>query len=565
MSQSHVVSVESQPIKQQPNYLEPLLRPFLNPIVLSSLAVLILLLILKNSQRNEPVLAKARFATANEIRNGERRGLKQIAEKLPDKAAFKLENLVLSDIQPAIALVGKSGCGKTRSICDPAIKNGIDQGWTNFVFDVKGEFISKHAAYALSKGYEVYIYAPGFAYSDGLNFLNFMKDENDAKTAEEIARILEANFGKPGERKDGFFSPQGVALLRLVFMMAKASPFGDLLSAWKFLSLPDLAKRLKAAHNYDHFESLGFSIWIKEAASALRSMAGSEQTVEGIVGTAMTNFQRMVDPSIVPCLMNHTIPLDLTGKQIVFFQLDEDAKSATAPLVATAIHMLVTRNLNAKVKRTKPLGLFLDEFDSIALPDVKDYITKMRSYGLAAILSYQSDSQVVHRYSRAYADSILSSCGIKIYFNTGHSETAQKLSNSLGNKQVNYQTESRSYGGKTTRNISEHIQQVPLITAREINEQEQGEAVIAYAPGFKYHPHKTKIKLEPKNDILWKKECHEIWFSEIKPYRKSKIKAITGDINTALIDREVLSEAMIPSSEEQKIMQNCKILETATN
>ena len=562
---SNTFSIENRPIEQQPNYLEPLLEPLFNPIALSYLAVLIVLLILKNGRGNEPVLAKARFATAGEIRNGKRRGLKQIAQGLPDKAALKLENLVLSDIQPAIALAGKSGCGKTRSICDPAIENAIDQGWTNFVFDVKGEFIHKHAAYALSKGYEVYIYAPGFSYSDGLNFLNFMKNENDAKTAEEIAKILEANFGKPGERKDGFFSPQGVALLRLVFMLAKASPFGDLLSAWKFLSLPDLANRLKAAHSYGFFESLGFSIWIEEAASALRSMAKSEQTIEGIVGTAMTNFQRMIDPSIVPCLINNTIPLDLTGKQIVFFQLDEDAKSATAPLVAAAIHMLVTRNLNAKVKRKKPLGLFLDEFDSIALPDIKDYITKMRSYGLAAILSYQSDSQVAHRYSRAYADSILSSCGIKIYFNTGHSETAQKLSNSLGNKQVKFQTESQSYGGKTTRNVNEHIQQIPLITAREINEQEQGEAIIAYAPGFKYHPHKTKIKIEPKNDTLWKKECPEIWFREIEPYRKRKIKAMTGDINIALIDREVLSEAMLPSSEEQKIMQNCKILETATN
>ena len=561
----NVSTVENRPIDSQPNYLDPLLKPFLNPIALSYVAVLIVLLILKNSQGNEHVLAKARFATAGEIRSGERRGLKQIAKGLPDEAALKLENIVLSDIQPAIATVGKSGCGKTASVCDYAIKNGIDQGWTNFVFDVKGEFIQKHAAYALSRGYQVYIYAPGFAYSDGLNFLNFMKDESDAKTAEEIAKVLEANFGKPGERKDGFFSPQGVALLRLVFMMAKASPFKDLPSAWKFLSLPDLASRLKAAHRYNYFESLGFSVWIKEAASALRSMAGSEQTVEGIVGTSMTNFQRMVDPSIVPCLINNTIPLDLTGKQIVFFQLDEDAKSATAPLVAAAIHLLLTRNLNAKVKRKKPLGLFLDEFDSIALPDVKDYITKMRSYGLAALLSYQSDSQIVHRYTRTYADSILSSCGIKIYFNTGHPETAQKLSSSLGNKQVKFKTESRTYGGKSTRNINEHLQTVPLITATEINEQEQGEAVIAYAPGFKYRPYKIKFKLNPKNDKLWKKECTGIWFSEIEPYRKKKIETMTGDMNIALIDREVISEAMIPSKEEQEIIQNCKILETVTN
>ncbi|WP_052056102.1 type IV secretory system conjugative DNA transfer family protein [Myxosarcina sp. GI1] len=540
---------------ERQNYFEPLLQPFANPIGIGYLATIVLLLILKLGIKRESVLAKARFANSREIREGTKRGLRQIARGIPKEAALKLENIVLSDIQPGIAIVGKSGCGKTRSVIDPAIKNAIDQEWTNLVFDVKGELIRKHAAYALSKGYQMYVYAPGYEYSDGLNFLKFMKDKNDAKTAQEIAKVIDANFGEPGERKDGFFSSQGAAALKLAFMMAKASPFSDLIAAWKFLSLPNLAKRLSAAYKYGGFdEKSGFSIWIKEAATAMRSMAEANETVDGIVGTAMTHFQNMVDPSIVPCLLNHTIPLDLTGKQIVFFQLDENAKSATAPLVAAAIHMLVTRNLNASVKRKNTLGLFLDEFDSLSLPDIKDYITKMREYGLAAFLSYQSEAQVNFRYTRPYAESILSSCGIKIYFNTGHPETAEKLSRSLGKKEVKYTTTSRTYGGRNaSRNLNEHIQQIPLITGNEINEQVAGKAVIAYSPGFDHKPYQIKFKKHKKNDILWKKS-HKLWFRDIKPYREERIVAMTGDVDTALIDREIIAEAMLPSAEEFKIL-----------
>ncbi len=234
-------------VQPQPSPLDPLIAPLFTPMGMGYAALFVFLIILKNFHGGqENILADGRFANGKEIRQGEALGRQQIARGIPNKAALKLDRLILPDLQPAIAIVGRSRGGKTRSIIDPGIKSAIEQGWTNLVLDVKGNLMQKHAAYAYAHGYDVYCYAPGFAYSDGLNFLKFMNDETDAKKAEEIATVLEANFGEPGARKDNFFSPQGVALLKLVFMLAKASPFPDLLSAWKFLSLPNLPGRLEA-------------------------------------------------------------------------------------------------------------------------------------------------------------------------------------------------------------------------------------------------------------------------------------------------------------------------------
>ncbi|MEO1669247.1 MAG: type IV secretory system conjugative DNA transfer family protein [Cyanobacteria bacterium J06631_2] len=532
---------------RQPNPLDPLLKPLLSPTGIGFGVLFMLLLVAKNFQGRSTVLSDGRFVSGREIAQAEKLGRKQIAEGVHNKAALKLDRIILPDLQPAISIVGRSRGGKTRSVIDPGIKSSIEQGWTNLVLDVKGNLMRKHAAFAYANGYDVYRYAPGQD-SDGLNFLKFMENGADAMSAEQIATTLEANFGEPGAKKDNFFSPQGVALLKLVFMLAKSSPFPDLLSAWKFLSLPDLAGRLEAAHQFEQFRDIEHGNWIAEAAVALRSVGKSQDTVSGIVGSAVTNFQRMVDRSILPCLINHSIPLDLPGKQIVFFQIDEQNEAATAPLVATALSMLVNRNLNANVRRKNTLGLWLDEFDSLSLPDIKNWVNRSGEYGLVASLSYQSDSQVKLRYSRDYLDAVISSCGTKVVFNTGHPETADKLSHLIGKKEITYQSESRSYGVSQTRNTSEHKQTVPLIEGSEINRFAPGECVIL-SPGYQFRPRKLKIPIDKKNDRLWKRS-ENIWDNQILPHRLEQAEARTEDPEISLVNRQIIAESTLPTAAE---------------
>ncbi len=532
----------------------PVIEPLANPMFMGYFGLMVLLAMLSLlSQGNRKKLSDVRWATGGEIRAGTKRGRKQIRQQKPNKVALELERgLVLSDLQPAISIVGRSRAGKTRSFIDPAIKSGIEQEWTMLVFDVKGNLMRKHAAYALSQGYDCYVYAPGFDYSDGLNFLDFMKDADDAKAAYEMARVLEQNFGEPGARKDSFFSPQGIALLKTVFMLGKESPFPDLVSAWKFLTLPDLAIRLDRAQRNGQFNDVDISSWTGEAAVGLRSVSGSAPTSAGIVGSAVTHFQNLVDKSIMPCLLKSTIPLDLTGKQIVFFQIDEENQAATAPLVAMAIHMLMMRNLNAKVKRERTLGLFLDEFTSIKLPDAESWINRNAEYGMFMALGYQSNSQVVKKYTRDDADAMLSSCGTKVVFNTGHPETANKFAQSLGEKDVWYKTQSRSTGKNSSKNTTEHLQKTPLITGDKINRMGQGECVIL-SPSYKYRPRKLKVWINKRNDRLWKR-CEMAWDKKMLPILRQQFENLLKDttLEVERMNRQIMAEVMLPSEQEQE-------------
>jgi type IV secretion system protein VirD4 len=560
-SSSTPTLVHQQPT--QPDLLAPLLVPLSSPPFVGGLMLFVLLAILSAFTHRRPQLSDGRWATPAEVRRGRKHGLRQIARQIPNEIALSLDRLVLSDLQPSVAVAGKSRAGKTRSFVDPGIKSGIDQEWTLLVLDVKGNLMKKHAAYAHAKGYDVYVFAPGFSYSDGLNFLDFMKNEKDSKAAFELGTALRLNFAEPGAKKDGFFDPQGLSLLKTIFMLAKESPFPDLLSAWKILSLDNLANRLAAAKKYGLFEisQEELSSWTGEAAVGLRSVSHADETSVGIVGSAVTHFQTLIDPSILPCLLKSTIPLDLQGKQIVFFQIDEQAEAATAPLVATAIHMLVKRNLNAMVKRDRPLGLFLDEvFNSIRLPDLDPWTARMAEYGLFCMLGYQSDAQGRLRYGRDWIESILSNCGTKVMFNTGHPETAEKFSSALGKKDIWYYSSSRSHGKNSSVTRTEHVQQVPLISGMSINLMQQGECIIK-GPAFKDRPLKLKVPLDRRNDQLWDRNC-EIWDKEVCPIlREQAERRLSGvEIEIELGDREVIAQSMLPTALELEALKNAREL-----
>ena len=552
----------------------PVIAPLANPLFIGYFGLLVLLFVLSAfTNQNKPKVHNGRFANRQEIKAARKEGLKQIALQVPKEPALELDTLVLPSLAPAVAVIGGSGSGKTRTFFDPGVKSAIDQGWSNLIFDVKGNMMKKHAAYAHAMGYDVYVFAPGQDYSDGINFLDFMEDETDAKVAYELAKVINENLREPGAGStDEFFGSQGIGLLKTMFMLAKSSTFPDLFTAWKFLSLDNLAERLQAAEEYGLFKATGndfgiakINTWIGEAALPLRSVSPAEETSVGIVGTATTQFQKLVDKSLMPCLLKSTIPLDLTGKQIVFFQMDEEAQAVTAPLVAAAMNMLIYRNLNGKVERKNTLGVWLDELSSFKFPDLESLINRSREYGGMFALGYQSNPQLQLKYKKGYLESILASCSTKLVFRTGDPDTSAKFSASYGNTDVIYTTESRTYGKNAQRTVTQHVQKVPLVPADEFNHKMgRGEAVVTNS-GFKGYPCKKKIRILWRNDWLWFK-CSRIWKKEIRPIliEQAQQRFKGTSLEAEKSNREVVANAILPTRQKLKVFKNVQELRART-
>ena len=534
---------------QPPNLVNTFLPKNMPPLLLWSVGFcLIALVFIAIFSGKRGVLANGRFANGMEKGKAQRKVRKQRVIRRHNEVSLRFgtdHKHGLADLQPAIAVAGRSRSGKTASFIDPMIADAIAQDATILVYDVKGAHIERHLAYSIARDYAPYILAPGRSYSNGLNLLDFMADPTDGKMAYELGHSLNANFGTPGARKDSFFGPQGDGLLKSIFMLAKAFPHQDLLTAWKILSLPDLPSRLLAASRTQHSFAIDPELiqWAMEAATGTISVSSAHQTSGGIVGTAVTHFQQLIEPSIIPCLMKSTIPLDLHGKQIVFFEPSMEAQASTTPLVAAAIHMLVNRNLNNRVKRDRPLILFLDEFTTTYFPDIERWISLLAEFGFICVLGYQSGAQLNVRYDQDKAISIISSCGTKVFFAPGHMKTSEGVATALGHKEVRYTERS---GDKS----SGHRQAVPLMPAADIDQMPVGQAII-FNPvvGKPWH---LKVRYSDNDRVVkryqWSKR---LWNEDLRAKFTQRAAAqLVGSMGHALMNRGVIANGLLPTVKE---------------
>jgi type IV secretion system protein VirD4 len=517
-------------------------KAFPPKVIAAGIGMAILIAVLMYWSSRQKILADARFASWMEIRSGKLKAIKDIKAQTLNKLGVMLGSnfkkaLALSNICPGMVAVGKSGCGKTESVCSPVIDDLIRQGKTILVYDIKGDLRKRHAAFAMSQGYKVYSFP-----EQGVNLLDFMKDSDDQQGAGEISNCIHSNLGGKTSPEDPFFGPQGKAALKTSFMLAKESPYPDLLTAFSFLDLENFASRLDAARQNFHLGT-----WSGMASTGLKSVAHAPQTSAGIVGSAVLHMQNLLSAQSIPSLLKSEIPLDLDGKVIVFFTVDEQRESASIPIVTAVIEMLVKRNVNGKTKRDKTFCLILDEFASARWPSIDQWVSRFRSYGFFLFLGYQTDSQVRIKYSREEAISILSNLGTKIFFCPNDIFTSETISKLCGDTEVKYKDDK-----KQTRTVR------PLIPAAKIELFDIGEALV-FSPGMKNRPYRLRIPLD-KSDTARRDSCAKLWEEDLEPqYQAIFNQKRGGNLSLEVTDRRAICDTLLPLPEIYKYMEPEKI------
>jgi type IV secretory pathway TraG/TraD family ATPase VirD4 len=365
------------------------------------------------------------------------------------KITPRADTIFIPDGQRGTAVCGAPGSGKTFSVIDPMVRSVIDQGFPICLYDFKfpGGQAEIHAAYAKSKGYDVRIFAPGFEGTESCNLLDFLKSADDSETAGQIAKVLNANFslngGKGGE--DPFFQLSGDQLIKAVLQLAKLSEYPDFLTCQKILAL-------NSSELIDRVQASDISPWVKTSWDQFISMRESEKTAASVAAMASLMFTNFVSPDILPCLCGEsTIPLDLEGKKMIIFGMDQNRRDIVGPILATVLHMIVTRNI-AK-RRVDPLAVFLDELPTLSLPSLVNWLNESRSAGFCGVLGYQNMTQLEKAYGKENSRAILSGCNTKFIFNPGEYESAKYFSDYLGDEEVIYRQKSRSNskdGGSTS-------------------------------------------------------------------------------------------------------------------
>lgn len=463
-----------------------------------------------------------------------------VRNQAPPELFMDPKTLYVPDAQRGIATIGGPGSGKTYTVIDPMMRSAVDQGYPIILYDFKYPAQSERlAGYAALAGYEINIFAPGFPESDVCNPLDFLRSPSDAEMARQMGEVMNRNFGAAGGKgEDPFFGPAGDQLTEALFMLVKGSKYPDIMMAQAILSLSSLALRLEGAT---------LDPWVRSSFGQLLSVKDSEKTVASIVATANNVFSRFIKQGVLGAFCGQTtMPLDLEGKQLLIFGMDRERRDVVGPLLATILHLVVTRNV--VVKRKDPLIVGIDEFPTLYLPQICKWLNECREDGFVGLLGFQNMAQIEKTYGREISKAILGGCGTKVLFNPQEFDSAKTLSEFLGDEEIRSKQKSRSSGGgKATTSLADQERTRKLWEPSQFLKMQTGKCIVinpAYTDGKESYVPLIRQVVIPKADLEAMGRSQEAW-EEIRPKLIARSKQrlpSTSDLQKRF--RE--AEAMLP-------------------
>jgi type IV secretory pathway TraG/TraD family ATPase VirD4 len=566
--------------------LPPAISQYLTlPVIGTGVSLFILWLWVRNGANgNKEKLGTARWAKKNDISNAWKVANKQfnnpervlttwinspeVKTGLFGKKYLKKNSnvIVFPDGQRGTSICGAPGSGKTFSSFDPMIQSVIEQGLPLILYDAKypkGQ-AEIHIAYALQQGYEVKVFAPGFAESETCNILDFMSDSEDGVTAAQIGKTMARNFSlNGGDSGDPFFSLSGDQLIKAVMQTAKMlDPEGiaDVATCQALLQIPplELIKRVQAAP---------MSPWVKISWGQFFSMGESEKTAASVAATAALLFTNMIDKAVLPSLCGKsTIPLKLKGKQMVILGMDSNRRDIVGPILATVLEALVRANFSDG-DREDPLAIFIDELPTLFLPGLESWLNELRSKGGCFYCGYQNMSMLEKAYGEPGVKAILTGCNTKLIFNPGELASAEYFSKYFGEIELKFRQRTQSQGqgpNSSSTSYAEQRQARALVMADEINRLPSGTCyMISPSYGNEYETYfPQRLKISIRDDVKQKAKFGAANFELIVRHMRQKIgeKSIVDlDFRSAAIDR------LIPKIASEKGSGNMNMLNDAIN
>lgn len=508
-----------------------------NIVILFLVLGFALLLLSSNAtQKNKNVLADAKWAGRREKIAAWRKAIAQSKNCKPGNTSLFLGNIPknpklteleilltgksstipFANMQGSALIFGSPDVGKSATFNNRWIKHILKhQLGPLIVFDPKGDLIAANAPYAEACGYKSYFIAPNQPYSDSLNLFSLFEDrENMLATVTQQAAITAIRNTKSEDagKSDGFFGPSGEALVRSVLMMAYYSPYKDLVMVKELLCAEDLGARVK------ELERQGELPW--QVANSFRqfiSGKSSDKTLGGIQATASLVFDTFVREEFFNTFIrNTTVPLDLTGKQVIFIQPMRGFEDVCMPVLSAYMELLIERNFANP--RDNPLFVSLDEGHLSYLPSLMKWLAYLRSAGLVMMFLTQALSQLRQKYGQNNLDTILTSARTKIFMNPDDMATSEFVSNKVGSADKIYKVKSHSQG-KGGNSTSFQRQAVRLISQQKVNSMKQGEFVYWNNANANKEedglPAKVKYKI-PQSDLDLDENCTKFWHDRMK-------------------------------------------------
>ena len=452
----------------------------------------VLFFILRGSIKQPPTThGSAHFATADELKAAEsivttpRQELKAwneaLARGVPPESKLVIGTcdkkiIALSERQQEshVLLVAPTGRGKTSGIIIPALLREFGSR-SLFINDMKGELIGKTIG-ALAEHHTCFVFAPTHpAHSQYYNPLAHVHSMEDA---EDLAESFVSNTG---ESQESFWNNSAKLLLTATILhlveTERNPPLSRLADILCEASIPQvkallitspsvLARSIATSfiNSLSLNERLTGSIMV-EMATRLFPLKNPD--VQRVTSANDIDFDRMVD---TPTALFLSIPVSDTRR----------LKWLSSALVMQMMKRLVLRAEQSPGGRLpRGIAFYLDEFCNAGrIPHFTEYISLVRSMGLAFIIAIQDFGQLKREYNEDDKNTILANSTTHIVFPGCGLEETRYYSERIGETTVLTSSNSQSVVGLLgllpTKTYTQGEAQRRLMTADELRTLEPG-------------------------------------------------------------------------------------------
>lgn len=383
----------------------------------------------------------------------------------------------------ATAVLGTPGSGKSYAVVNNFIKQQIEKGYCQYVYDFKFPDLSMIAYNHLISHLDGYKVKPKFYV---INFddprrshrcnpihPDFMEDITDAY---ESAYTIMLNLNKTWVQKQGdFFVESPIILFAAIIWYLKIYQDGKYCTfphAIEFLNrrYEDIFPILTSYPDLENYLSPFMDAWL----------GGAAEQLQGQIASAKIPLSRMISPQLYWVMSDSEFTLDINNPdepKILCVGNNPDRQNiygAALGLYNSRIVKLI--NKKGKLKSS----VIIDELPTIYFKGLDNLIATARSNKVAVCLGFQDFSQLVRDYGDKEAKVVMNTVG-NIFSGQVVGETAKTLSERFGKVLQKRQSITINRNDKST---SINTQMDSLIPPSKISGLTQGMFVGSVSDNF---------------------------------------------------------------------------------
>ncbi|WP_178338917.1 type IV secretory system conjugative DNA transfer family protein [Arenibacter nanhaiticus] len=358
--------------------------------------------------------------------------------------------------------IGGAGSGKTFSLIKPLLAYSIKRKGC-ITFDPKGELTPLINQIAKQNGKEVLNFSLDYNY-DKINPLSLCKDKSDI--IEFSSYFLSGIVGIPKEDNAKYFfnAAKGVLTGVIIFLKNKGI---------KYATIPHFIALFLTVSSDELILMLTSDQEAKRASMVLNSVKKDPKLLGSILSTFTAFFSSLDTPMIFRNLVTEellNIPNNPNNPSIVNLIFNLQKRDLYTPIYSSIVGLILKR---MNTPNQFDSAVIIDEFTVLSIPNFVNIPETARSNKIATCIAIQDISQLISRYGREEASSIISNMGNQFLFRTTNPETLDHFQQMLGKREV--------------ENISRTLKDFSITISKNIGIRETNilkkEEIIKYIPG----------------------------------------------------------------------------------